>query len=48
MLIGMALFKLDVFSATHSVKFYIRFLVVSGIIGFPLVAHSAVQLIGQN
>ena len=26
MLIGMALFKLGVFSATRSVKFYIRFL----------------------
>ena len=47
-LIGMALFKLGVFSATRSVKFYIRFLGVSGIIGFPLVAHRAVQLIGQN
>ena len=48
MLIGMALFKLGVFSATRSVKFYIRFFGVSGLIGFPLVAHSAVQLIGQN
>ena len=48
MLIGMALFKLGVFSATRSVKFYIRFLGVSGLIGFPLVAHSAVQLIGHN
>ena len=48
MLIGMALFKLGVFSATRSVKFYIRFLGVSGIIGFPLVAHSATQLIDHN
>ena len=48
MLIGMALFKLGVFSATRSVKFYIRFLEVSGIIGFPLVAYSAAQLIGHN
>ena len=48
MLIGMALFKLGVFSATRSVKFYIRFLGVSGLIGFPLVAHSAAQLIGHN
>ena len=48
MLIGMALFKLGVFSATRSVKFYIRFLGVSGIIGFPLVAYSAAQLIDHN
>ena len=48
MLIGMALFKLGVFSTTRSVKFYIRFLSISGIIGFPLVACSAVQLIGHN
>ena len=48
MLIGMALFKLGAFSTTRSVKFYIRFLSISGIIGFPLVACSAVQLIGHN
>jgi uncharacterized protein len=48
MLIGMALFKLGVFSTTSSFKFYIRLLGVSGLIGFPLVAHSAVQLIGHN
>ena len=48
MLIGMALFKLGVFSATRSVKFYIRFLGVAGLIGFPLVAHSAAQLISHN
>ena len=48
MLIGMVLFKLGVFSAARSVKFYIRFLGGAGVIGFPLVAHSAAQLIGQN
>ena len=48
MLIGMALFKFGVFSATRSVKFYIRFLGCSGVIEFPLVAHSAVQLIDHN
>ena len=48
MLIGMALSKFGVFSATRSVKFYIRFLGVSDLIGFPLAAHSAAQLIGQN
>ena len=48
MLIGMTLFKLGVFSTTRSVKFYIRFLSISGIIGFPLVACSAVQLIGHK
>ena len=47
-LIGMALFKLGVFSVTRSVKFYIRLLGVAGLIGFPLVAHSAAQLIGHN
>ena len=36
------------FSATRSVKFYIRFLGGSGIIGFPLVARSAAQLIDHN
>ena len=48
MLISMALFKLGVFSTPSSFKFYIRLLGVSGLIGFPLVAHSAVQLIGHN
>ena len=48
MLIGMALFKLGVFSATRSIKFYTRLVGVAGLIGFPLVTFSAVQLIGHN
>ena len=48
MLIGMALFKLDIFSAARSVQFYTRLFIVSGVIGFPLVTFGALQLIGQN
>ena len=48
MLIGMALFKLGVFSATRSIKFYTRLVGVSGLISFPLVACSTVQLIGHD
>ena len=48
MLIGMALFKLGVFSATRSIKFYTRLVGVSGLISFPLVACSAVQVIGHD
>ena len=48
MMIGMALFKLGVFSATRSIKFYTRLVGVSGLISFPLVACSAVQLISHD
>ena len=48
MLIGMALFQLGVFSATRSIKFYTRLVGVSGLISFPLVACSTVQLIGHD
>ena len=48
MLIGMALFKLGVFNAARSPKFYLRLVGVTGVIGFSLIGYGAVQLIDQN
>ena len=48
MLIGIALFKLGVFNAARSPKFYLRLVGVTGVIGFSLIGYGAVQLIDQN
>jgi len=44
----MALFKLGVFNAARSPKFYLRLVGVTGVIGFSLIGYGAVQLIDQN
>jgi len=48
MLIGMALFKLGVFSAERSSRFYAGLVCVAGFVGIPIVVYGVVENFGQG
>jgi len=48
MLIGMALFKLGVFSAERSSRFYAGLVCVAGIVGIPIVVYGVAENFGQG
>ncbi len=48
MLIGMALFKLDVFSAGRSARFYAGLVCVAGVVGIPIVVYGVMRNFEQG